>query len=91
MKEEGTDQPWSRRQSFPGLRAEGLYCPERPSVDKGGIASPAYFPRDSLDSWWPAEKGESGSLAWLHRVFLALRMPAMEGRGTASLACFPLA
>ena len=58
MKEEGTVQPWTRRQSFPGL-----YCPEKTICGQGRNSFPAYFPRDSLASGWPAEKGEAGSLA----------------------------
>lgn len=91
MKEEGTEQPWKRKQSFPGLTAKGLYCPGETICGRRRNTSPPCFHKNSLASWWPAEREEVGSLDWLHRVFHALRLPAIEGRGTASLAWFPLA
>ena len=45
MKEEGTDQPWKRRQSFPGLTAEGLYCPGETICGQGRNSFPSIFPQ----------------------------------------------
>lgn len=49
MKEEGTEQPWKRKQSFPSLTAKDLYCPGETISGRGRNSFPTMFSQELSD------------------------------------------